>query len=403
MNFNVYVSLKKSSMDALSDIFKQVDHAEPQIVFIYPTSNHDIESVRDAIGKRWSTAALIGATTCKGFLTQDGFQSNQGWCLAVATYSPENLRVSVGFSQSGDGFNDGYIATEKAISGSDLPGELPDFIWVHSCPGNEEEVIKGIQKSIGINVPIVGGTAADNSIAEEWSVFSRFESSQHGVIVTAFFGKDVFSSFLSGYSPTSCVGTVTEAENRKIIKIDDQFASVVYNDWTDKALGPLNFNIDETRNILNLTSLHPLGRKVDKIGGSSFYLLSHPSELVNGREITLFTSIKEGEQVTLMEGSVKSLQERVGTIVTSLMNRENLSNEDIDGVMLIYCAGCMLLLESQNEMELVAHSVSQALPGKPVAGIFSFGEQGTFPSGSIRHGNLMISITLLCSKKRRSS
>jgi hypothetical protein len=66
--------------------------------------------------------------------------------------------------------------------------------------------------------------------------------------------------------------------------------------------------------------------------------------------------------------------------------------EQVAGALVVYCAGCMLTVES--EMDKVVESVRTMLPETPFAGTFTFGEQGCFVSGDSYHGNLMISVVV---------
>ena len=57
-----------------------------------------------------------------------------------------------------------------------------------------------------------------------------------------------------------------------------------------------------------------------------------------------------------------------------------------------FCGGCMLAVKDQ--LETIHASILNKAQGLPFLVAFTFGEQGCFPDGKSRHGNLMISATV---------
>ncbi|MBK7285285.1 MAG: hypothetical protein IPI83_14040, partial [Sphingomonadales bacterium] len=60
-----------------------------------------------------------------------------------------------------------------ALTDSGRPEELPGIVWLNAAPGREEEVLKGIVDILGPNVPVLGGSAADNRVAGNWCLLTR--------------------------------------------------------------------------------------------------------------------------------------------------------------------------------------------------------------------------------------
>ena len=100
--------------------------------------------------------------------------------------------------------------------------------------------------------------------------------------------------------------------------------------FLDTSLGPSN--------------LYPLGRRVGSIAGVDYYCLSHPERVTEDKGITLFTDISIGEEVTCMNGSVDLLIARAGNVVSSALEKEKLTKDQITGALIIFCAGCMLTI-----------------------------------------------------------
>ena len=143
---------------------------------------------------------------------------------------------------------------------------------------------------------------------------------------------------------------------RQVIEFNNKDAYSVYDGWLK---GKIKEKVDTgVSNILAESTLFPLGRIVGTVKDIPYYLLSHPEAVTSGSGVTLFTNIEEGDEVILMQGSVESLENRLAEVVQTLMAREGLAKEEIAGGFIIYCAGCMLAVNSENLMSSVAKTVS---------------------------------------------
>lgn len=283
----------------------------------------------------------------------------------------------------------GATAARKAIEAAGRSDEPPKLIWLTSAPGAEEDVLRGIEDVVGSDVPIAGGSAADNTIEGHWRQLANGEVYANGVVVTAIYPSTaVHYAFRSGYIGTECSGTVPHASGRTIYTIDGQPAAELYNEWTQGVIQDLL----EGGSVLQATTLHPLGRVTQTIGDVTYYRLSHPETVTPEGGLTLFTNIETGEEVILMTGSPRSLVTRAGRVAQFALDRGQVSADRIAGGLVIYCAGCMLTV--QDQMDQVVNSVRKALGDKPFLGTFTFGEQGCFVGGGNYHGNLMISVAV---------
>lgn len=73
-------------------------------------------------------------------------------------------------------------------------GELPSIVLLHATPGMEEVLIESIDCKFGSQVPIIGGSAADNYISQNWSIFTEQGMTNKGVAFQVMFpSQSVFS------------------------------------------------------------------------------------------------------------------------------------------------------------------------------------------------------------------
>ncbi len=278
-------------------------------------------------------------------------------------------------------------ALTRALENAELTGALPELIWINSAPGKEEEIIVGLEEVVGTNVPIIGGSSADNTIEGNWLQFVNGKVVSDDIVLTVMFPSvKTANAFHSGYNPTTTTGTVTRAKDRVVFSIDGKPAAEVYNDWTN---GVISDNLKTAGTILGKTTLFPIGRVVGEVQGVPYFRLSHPETITPERGLSFFTEIAEGDKIVLMEGSKESLVNRAGRVVKTAMDSSYFKIDEVSGALIIYCAGCMLAVQS--EMDKVVEGINKTFPGKPFLGAFTFGEQGCLIGGENHHGNLMIS------------
>jgi hypothetical protein len=331
-------------------------------------------------------AQLHGATSCRGAMTHAGHTEGVG---VFAISDPDGAYGTALEPMSADPRAAARTATLRALAAADRMGERPELVWLSATPGAEEDVLAGIEDAIGSDVPIIGGSAADNSISAEWYVFDRQNRSGDGVVVSVLFpSAPVSFAYQNGYSPTGHSGTVTQSSGRRVFEIDGRSALDRYRAWTNGAIPQPDISEPETA-ILAESTLWPLGREVGQLGSVPFYLLAHPAVARADGSIDLFATVATGEKLTLMTGTKDGLIARAGRVASLARSSGQLAASPISGALMVYCGGCMLSV--QDRLDEVVAGVNDALDGAPFLGTFTFGEQGALIRAGNRHGNLMIS------------
>ena len=332
-------------------------------------------------------AALHGATSCLGVMSESGPHISRG-AGAFAIWDANGDYGTALRKLGSDPYAAAKAATEAALLAADRPGEAPDIIWLSVSPGREEDVLAAIEDVVGDNVPVMGGSAADDTVSGDWQVFDGKDSVADGVIVSVLFpSKPISFAYHNGYAPTSHTGVITKAEGRLLKEIDHRPVAEVYSDWTEGNVIPNQ--VAERCSILSESTWTPLGRHCDSVGGVPFYLLFHPAAMTPDGSFELFADAKVGETLTLMKGSADQLTYRAGKVAALAAQSGKLTADEIAGVLMVYCGGCMMAV--QDKLSDVSAGICEALPGVPFLGIYTFGEQGMAMGGQNRHGNLMIS------------
>ena len=360
----------------------------PDFVTLHHGSARPVAELWSAATAAFGQGALHGASSCLGVMTGQGAVLGPGDGIgAFAIWDPVGAYGTAMVPLDGDPRAAAARATRRALVRAGRPGEAPDLVWLTSTPGHEEAILSGIKDVIGRPALIVGGSAADNTVAGDWSVFSSDGMAGTGVVVSVLFPSAPFGcAFGSGYAPTERHGTVTSSRGRQLISIDGRPAARVYAEWTGGRILP---PASGSRSILSEATLSPLGRKQTEIAGIPIHLLAHPAISNADGSLELFADVSPGEDLCLMEGSEANLVQRAGRIAWN--SREQIGGAAVVGALIVYCGGCMLSIRER--MDEVAAGVAESLGGAPFLGVFSFGEQGEMLDGDSAHGNLMISCT----------
>lgn len=276
-----------------------------------------------------------------------------------------------------------------AIANAGRDAELPSLIWCMQAPGYEEQIICGIQQVVGDQVPILGGSAADDDVSGKWSQFDGQRLGHNLLVIAVLYPTVPISSyFSSGYSTVNNGGTVSAVQGRRILEINQQPAVQVYNQWLQQVGKPAI----EPGVVISACTFHPIGRQLSA-QDIPFSLLSLPTNVAADGSIELLTEFQQGDQILLMQGSKEQLVRRGAHVVRVAANNLRLQHHvEPAAALIVYCAGCMLAVRDQ--ITEVQQSLTDSLPGVPYLVAFTFGEQGCFADGFNRHGNLMISAVM---------
>jgi hypothetical protein len=366
--------------------------APPDLLFVFCSTDCAAEEVVKTLHEHVPLAALHGGTSCLGVMTAEGVHTAGGRGLGVLALCDENGRFGTGAAVIGaeDPAAAARQATLQALHKAGCPGEVPALICMTAAPGCEEVLIAGIKAVVG-EVPIIGGSAADNETAGARKQFANDRVYAGAVVVTVLFpSTEILFSSHTGYEPTLDRGTVTRMEGRRLLlEIDGRSAAAVYNEWTragaDCSAGGSNA-------VLSWGALHPLGQEIGRVGDMPCFRLMLPDVDPDRGALRLFADVDTGDEVILMQGDTDSLVARVGRVAASALEIYSLSPPDIAGALVFFCSGCMLRVGDR--IKEIAAGLRRSLPEIPFLGAFTCGEQGVFPDGENHHGNLMITVIL---------
>ncbi|MCZ8528448.1 FIST signal transduction protein [Alteromonas sp. PRIM-21] len=385
MNIQTFALQCGSTASVTSQLENILSDTRPSLLIGYGNTDLPLETLASTIND--TALPFFISSSCLGALLCDNNIASPTCDLALFCINDENGAFGVGSADITDcsPFKAGATSLQKALANAERPYESPALIWCSLPPGNEERILEGFASVVGTKVPIFGGSMADNTVSGNWCTATNTTSGPQTVAVAVLYPSTPLGlSYSSGYKPTETVFRATTAQGRQLQQLDNGKASTIYNNATNGLIADqLNGG-----QILGLTSSAPLGKPVALDNGAVNYLLCHPDSVDKDGTLNVFSEVQEGEELVLMEGNITSLTSRAERVINNAIMLLP-ENKTPVGVLMIYCAGCRLMVG--DEINAMLNSLQKTFPSLPICGPFTFGEQGRFLDGKNRHGNLMIS------------
>ncbi|MGE4526896.1 MAG: FIST signal transduction protein [Rhodospirillaceae bacterium] len=380
-----------AAFDAAYRLLRDRMTGDPDIIFAHFTEDHDAAALARSFDALPAAVRVHAGSSCRGLMTEEGVCLD-GSALGLLGLRLAATRFGTAFVEKTDDPRAAARgAVHAALADAGRPGEVPDLVLLTAAPGGEEAVLAGIADVLGAEVPVCGGSAADNASAGNWWVASRAGGSASGLALTVIFSDVAMSrAFQGGCAPSRFSGVITATDGpRTISRIDGIPAAEVYETWYQACTGqPLPR--DET--FLSCTALTPFGRHVGEVGGFGLYALIHVWALRADGGLDVLSDVAPGLELQMMVGARDTLTNRAARTVESAIAVQCAGVCTVSGALMAFCAGLVLTLK--DDMSKVQQSLRVAMLGRPFLAAFTFGEQGGQGEDRAIHANLMISVLI---------
>jgi hypothetical protein len=381
--------------EAATGLVKKVAH--PKLVLLFGTVGYDMRAVLARVDARFPRAKVFGVTSCRAVVTEAGvlFARKKG-ALALAGLDGDDLAVGVATAPI-QGAGQARLAARalalKAIAdaGKALPAK-PALVLIGSTPGLEERALEGIEGVLGKDVPIYGGSAADDDISGKWLALGNARALSSGLSLAVIYTRHpIGSAFACGYLGGSHGGTVTAGRGRTIASIDGRPAGEVYNAWSKGAFAA---NMRDGSPILAKSSFLPLAKAIVTRTGERHFVSLHPARIdPKSKALELFGEADVHKPIYFLQGDPGRMIGRVSLVTRRAMVEGRIKRDQVVGGIHIYCAGTMLAVKDR--IGEIVPQINGVLGNKPFIGAFTFGEQGAFKGYGNFHGNLMSATVVL--------
>lgn len=356
----------------------------PQVGLFFTSCVQDQQKLMEGAKSVLGNVPIIGCTSSAAICTQDGYLNKETGYSGMMLFGGDVEVVTAGSKKTDESPREiGARIAKEALSKVKGKDKEPDFFFMTASPANEEDYMKGIQDVIG-NIPVFGGSAADNTVEGKWSILNDGESFADGVAIAIFYTDGLMKNIYTGaYHETDNVGVITKINgDRTLVEIDHEPALKKYAEWTGKDVESLKGN-----NLLTETICAPLGVKdpIGKVTAVRHPMFGNDDYSMNiGANLALNTAVIQLSNTP--EGILKANEETINSLNT-LMNNEEKS------YFLVHCGGRRLGLALSKIEDQIYPEVKKAIPDKEFLMVFTFGEYGTGDHSSNTVGGLSLSYT----------
>ena len=351
----------------------------PKIGLLFTSVKYDQDEVIKGIKSVSPEIKVIGCTSSGAIMTPDGIISGDNGFAGMMVLEDNELNVGVASSPRGqDPRATGRKIAKEAMedAGKKHP---PVAFAMFASPAEEEYYLKGIQDVIG-EIPMFGGSAADDAVVGEWKVFCENKSFSDGCAVALFYTtKEIKNVFTGAYNETDNVGIITKVEDdRKIVEIDGVPALKKYAEWT-------GLNPDELMGQNLLVASIPMALGVKTIQGD-LMAVRHP--MIGNPDYSFNVGAKMAEKTAViqLETDVDGLIE--GAVKTIKELKQDFKAE---AMFLVHCGGRKLHIGERVDEDFVA--IKNAAGETPFIVAFTFGEYGQRNHSGATIGGLSLSFT----------
>ena len=356
----------------------------PQVGLLFTSCVQDQNKIMEGAKSVLGDVPVVGCTSSAAICTQDGYLNKETGYSGMMLFGGDLEVVTAGSKQTDETPREvGRRVAKEAISKVKGEDVEPDFFFMSASPANEEEYLEGIQDVIG-NVPVFGGSAADNTVEGKWSILNDGEAFADGLTIAIFYTKGEMKNLYTGaYHETNNVGVITKVrDERTLVEIDHEPALKKYAEWTGKSIESLMGN-----NLLTETICAPLGVK-DPIGKVT--AVRHPMFGNDDLSMNIGANLAENTAVIELsntpEGILKANEETINNLNKLMVSEAN-------SYFLVHCGGRRLGLALSQIEDKIYPEVKKVIPNKEFLMVFTFGEYGMGDHSSNTVGGLSLSYT----------
>jgi hypothetical protein len=391
----------------------------PHFAILFASSGSDMESILSTANRLFQNKTKIygGTSDSRAVMTDKGFaraterayeysRMEGKRSLAIMTVTSKDIIFGVG-SADFTAYPSVQEASKAALlnaikNAGKSPSQFPQAILVIPGRGMEEEAVEGVEKVVGKNTPILGGTPGGPTFA----VFGENKVYSKGVSLATIYTKfTVGYTFEGGFDVKDPnTGIVTKVDGQDILEIDNRPALDVYDEWLGGEITRLCKETPKFDLVRALLTLHPLFRRFNASDGTVYSLFSHPwpkDKTLVERAVSTSTKIKAGERIYLSHGTWETLMNRIGNLPNKakIEGKIDTNTKPIFGVGYI-CAGVMGTIP-ETERDKMPLMINYANNYAPFIAPFTWGEQGHFPGIGNKHGNLLTSFLVITNKGQK--
>ncbi len=368
---------REAGVETATKALKGIKH--PKLGLLFTSVKYNQDELLAGIRSVNPELKVIGCTSSGAIMTPEGIISSENGFAGMMVLEDNELNVGVAASARGnDPRETGRKIAVQAMQNA-RKEHAPVAFAMFANPAEEEYYLKGIQDVLG-EVPMFGGSAADDAVAGDWKVLCEDKAISDGCAIAVFYTtKGIKNVFTGEMEETNKVGIVTKVENdRRIVEIDGVPALKKFAEWN-------GLNADELmgQNLLVASIPHALGVKTLQ---GDLVAVRHP--MIGNEDYSFNVGAKVAEKTAIIQ-----LRTDVDGLINGAVKAIREVKKDFNpaALFLVHCGGRKLHIGDRVDEDFVA--IKNAAGDIPFIVAFTFGEYGQMNHSGATIGGLSLSFT----------
>lgn len=367
------------------------DGNDPTLAVALSGPGHDAETVRETVLAELGDVPLVGSTTAGEFTDEE--LSKDG--IVVSLVASESYSVATTYAEgvSDDVFGTVQEAVEELPAKDEMAGDHTAAVTFHNGLVGKGEQITLVTGQLLGDVPLAGGSAADNLALEETTVLTEEGVSKDGVVVAQLSSNQPFAVAAShGHSPLSDRHEVTETEENVVYELDGEPAFDVWKrEIAEPAREEYGIDVDglsaDEDSFAELLNQFELGIET----GDGEYKIRWPA-LTDSTDgpLKFATGVPEESEVRIMHSPKEKQIDSAREAARNSLQR--FEGDEVAGALVFDCVCRGLILD--DEFDQAVGEIADEIDA-PLAGFETYGEVCMPPEATSGYHNTTTSILLL--------
>lgn len=253
------------------------------------------------------------------------------------------------------------------------------FVFSDGMVAESEDVLRGLQKSLGSNARLFGGFAGDDGkFTGTYQIINGKLLEKSVILALVKTPLEIGVSWGHGFQPLGLGREVTEVKDGEILSIDNKSTLDFYRDYLDE---------EQVQQMPLLGHNYPLG--VNKKSGKDILIRAvFDANQKSGSCIVRGTKCRVGDKAHVMLGQKKK-------VIKSAVNAAETAKAEVKSpkfALIVDCFGRKMVFKKGAEEEI--HEIKKVLGDIPVVGLYSYGEISPV-SGESEYHNMTANILVL--------
>ena len=372
--------------EAALSAYYQIGRNEPSIAVTFISTIFDQQEVIKGIHSIIKDTPLIGCSSV-GSISIYGPKRDS---VAVFIINSDSIEFTCGIGReiSKNSRLAGHKASKQASDSAYKPKQVY-MLFSDSSSGNNTDILRGAQETLGTSFPIIGGGACNTEYIKKTYQYIGSEIKTDSVIGVLFSGDIKLGvGQSSGWQPIGKPHKITKSKSNIIKEIDKKIAVELYEEYFEKSFEQL-----QQERICKLGISYPIGLRwpVD----TKKYLTRVPLKTEDTGSLVMNGDVQEGQDISLMMGDKEAVLESAKEAASEAMS--NIKGYKIKFAVIFSDIARLLLLrkDAHKEIDIIKEIIGK---NTPILGCYTFGEYASFDTseskGQCQFNNQSISIAL---------